>query len=185
MIDGHSPPLIRVIRAHERIPSGRIVPTVGSSDLPEAWVSRLRIFGSLENGRMRGGSYGGYLRVLPILMESDAPSDSGLGSGFRHAPRTRKRPRSIAPNRDFTRAAPEWNPRSGHGERKEKILFYSRKNKASSLIRCFLKFSAKKNHSHTPVYSSIYFHFIFIILYIYILILSQFEFGKIQGNKNL
>lgn len=76
MIDRHSPPLIRVIRAHERIPSGRIVRLSAPpfADLPRGMGSPACAFLEVsENGRMRLGREklrGGYLRALPILMES-------------------------------------------------------------------------------------------------------------------
>lgn len=153
MIDRHSPPLIRVIRAHERMPERTHCPAVGSSDLPAAWVSRLRIFGSLESA---GECAGGKLRRLPAgppdfdgECPTGAPSDSGLGSGFRHAPRTRTSALDRAESRFYASGPRMESPKRTRWKKKRRFLFYSCTNKANSLIHWPLKLSAKKSHSHT------------------------------------
>lgn len=137
MIDRHSPLLIRVIRAHKRIPGGRIVrlsapPFAGISNgyLACAFLEIRAVRVKRERKEGEGRGLVSYLRALSILTEAPV-ADFDSVPRFRHAPRTRKRSRSIASNRDFTRV-----PRNKEvkKERWRSLLYFFRKNRRENNV---------------------------------------------------
>lgn len=145
MIDRHSPPLIRVIRAHKRIPGGRIVrlsaPPFCGSPRRTGIHPACAFLEAPKTGECRNS----YLRLCLRFWLPSRASD------------TRN-----APNRDFTRAAPEMSEGNLVCTEEEKRRFYS----APVRIRHTFEFSYarwrtrkiiwKKNYSHTSDNSFVY-----------------------------